>query len=59
MSIQLSKIINIMESFAPPYLAEKWDNPGLLIGSPREEIQSAVVTLDVTMDTVDYAIKIK
>lgn len=59
MSIQLSKIINIMESFAPPYLAEKWDNPGLLIGSPREEIQSAVVTLDVTMDTVDYAIKNK
>ena len=59
MSIQLSKIINIMESFAPPYLAEKWDNLGLLIGSPREEIQSAVVTLDVTMNTVDYAIKNK
>ena len=38
MSIQLSKIINIMESFAPPCLAEKWDNPGLLVGSPREEI---------------------
>ena len=37
MSIQLSKIINIMESFAPPYLAEKWDNLGLLIGSPRKK----------------------
>lgn len=33
------------------------DNPGLLVGSPREEIQSAVVTLDVTMDTVEYASK--
>ena len=40
-----------------------WQRNGIIrdcsSGSPREEIQSAVVTLDVTMDTVDYAIKNK
>ena len=59
MSVQLSKITTLMESFAPPYLAEKWDNPGLLIGSPQEEISRAVACLDVTMETVDFAIEKK
>ncbi|WP_289001778.1 Nif3-like dinuclear metal center hexameric protein [uncultured Megasphaera sp.] len=55
MSIQLSKIIKVMESFAPPYLAEKWDNPGLLVGSPKQEIRRALVTLDVTKETAAFA----
>jgi len=55
MAVQLRKIIRLMESFAPPELAESWDNSGLLLGNPDDEIQSAMVTLDVTMENVDYA----
>lgn len=56
MAVQLQKIINLMESFAPLKLAETWDNPGLLVGNPDDEIKKAFITLDVTMDTVDYAV---
>lgn len=56
MAVQLQKIIRVMESFAPPVLAEKWDNPGLLVGNPDDEIDSVLLTLDVTMESVDYAV---
>ena len=38
-------------------LKESWDNPGLLIGSPDEKVDKLMVTLDVMMGTVDYAIE--
>lgn len=45
-----------MDTFAPLTLAESWDNPGLLIGSPNQEVHRVLVTLDVTADCVDFAI---
>ena len=31
-------IMGIMEKLAPKKLAESWDNPGLQLGSPEQEI---------------------
>ena len=49
-------IIEIMEKIAPPYLAQSWDNVGLLVGDSYRDVQNIMVTLDVTMEVVDEAI---
>jgi dinuclear metal center YbgI/SA1388 family protein len=45
-----------MEQLAPLRLAEKWDNIGLQIGSPDQDINRVVVALDATEATVEYAV---
>ena len=56
MSVLLKEIISYMESYAPIALAEKWDNPGLLVGSPNQDIKSVMTVLDVTAENVAYAV---
>ena len=43
------------ESWAPLATAEDWDNPGLLIGSPDDEIRGIVVSLDATAQALEVA----
>lgn len=57
MAVQLKKIVREIEALAPLTLKEKWDNPGLLIGNPEQTVSKTVITLDVMMDTVDYAVE--
>lgn len=57
MSVKCQVVMDAMERLAPKYLAEKWDNVGLLIGSPAQKINKILVTLDVTQAVVDQAIK--
>ena len=52
-------LINILEKKAPIYLAESWDNPGLLVGRRDKEIKKILVALDVTEEAIDEAIKLK
>lgn len=49
-------IISVIESFAPPELQESYDNSGLLVGSPTQEVTGVLVTLDVTEEVVEEAI---
>ena len=48
-------IVHLMNSWAPPSLAESWDNVGLLTGDPDREIGTVIVTLDVTGEVLDMA----
>ena len=48
MSVKCQVIIDAMERLAPRYLAESWDNVGLLLGSPAQMITKLLITLDVT-----------
>ena len=57
MSTTVGEIVNVLKGWAPLSLKESWDNPGLLIGSPDEKVDKFMVTLDVMMGTVDYAIE--
>lgn len=41
--------------FAPPQLAEEWDNVGLLLGDPEAPARRAAVVLDVTAAVLDLA----
>lgn len=55
MAVECRTIINIMENFAPPHLAEEWDNIGLHIGDPAAGVDRVLVTLDVNMELVREA----
>jgi len=54
--MKLSVIIKLLESKFPLYLQESWDNSGLLLGNPENEINKVLVTLDVTEEVVKEAI---
>ena len=51
-------IMTILEQLAPKRLAEKWDNPGLQVGSPEQSVSKILVCLDVSQPVVDMAIEI-
>ena len=57
MATTVGEIVKVLKAWAPLSLKESWDNPGLLIGSPDEPVDKLMVTLDVMMGTVDYAIE--
>ena len=52
----LKEIIQKLEAFAPPSLAESWDNVGLMLGHPMWDIQKCYVALDITDAVIDFAI---
>ncbi len=41
-------VCGFLERFAPPSLAEDWDNVGLQLGRPSEKVRGILVSLDVT-----------
>lgn len=51
-----SAVINALEEFAPLSLQESWDNAGLIVGSPLNNVTKALLTLDVTEEVVEEAI---
>lgn len=54
--VNLSSIIEIIDTVAPFSLAEEWDNVGLLLGDPGQEISGVMVGLDPTISIIDEAI---
>ena len=50
------EIIAAIEAFAPLSLQEKWDNSGLCIGSPEDEIRGVMVGFDCTPSLIDKAL---
>ena len=55
-SMDLSKAVNVLESFAPLSLAEPWDNVGLLL-QPSEPhlVKKVFLTNDLTEPVLDEA----
>ena len=51
-------IVDIAEQLAPPYLAEHWDNVGLLVGDENRECKKILFALDAIDAVVDEAIDI-
>jgi dinuclear metal center YbgI/SA1388 family protein len=57
--MQLKEIASILENFAPLSLQESYDNSGLIVGSPDQEITGILLTIDVTEEVVEEALKKK
>lgn len=54
--LKVKDIIEELERFAPPALAEPWDNVGLMVGNLDQRVTTVFVCLDVTSDNVRRAI---
>lgn len=53
----LKQITQYIESVAPLAFQESYDNAGLIIGNPNDEISGALISLDITEDVLDEAIQ--
>lgn len=56
MPVKCRTIMAALERLAPRSLAAGWDNVGLLVGSPEQEVASLLVTLDVTPQVAGQAV---
>ena len=54
--MKVKDIINVIEEFAPLSIQEGWDNSGLCVGSPEDEVTSVLLALDCTPSLVDEAV---
>ncbi len=54
--MKLSQLTDYLESLAPLAYQEDYDNAGLIVGKPDQEIYQALVSLDCTEAVVDDAI---
>ena len=52
-------MIEVLEKVAPSYLAENWDNVGLLTGRMDKEIYKVLLALDPSAEVIEEAIKEK
>ncbi|MEN6413345.1 MAG: Nif3-like dinuclear metal center hexameric protein [Veillonellales bacterium] len=57
MSVKCQVVMDALEKLAPRHLAESWDNVGLLLGSPSQDVHKIMTALDVTEAVVDRAIE--
>lgn len=54
--VKCQVVMDIMEKLAPRRLAEDWDNVGLLLGSPAQEVRRILVCLEVREAIAERAI---
>ena len=54
--MKVKDIVAVIEEFAPLSIQESWDNSGLCVGSPDDEVTSAIFALDCTEALVDEAV---
>lgn len=54
--MKLFEIVNFLEDLAPLSYQEDYDNAGLIVGHPADEVHAALVALDCTEEIVDEAI---
>ena len=54
--MRVSDVISAIEAFAPLAIQESWDNSGLLIGSPSDEVRGVMVGFDCTPGLVERAL---
>lgn len=57
--MKIKEFNRFLSSIMPPEIAFEWDNVGLLIGDGEAELTKVLLTLDVTPNAVDKAIKEK
>ena len=55
--MRVRDVIKVIEDFAPLSIQEGWDNSGLCVGSPDDEVTSVLMGLDCTEKLVDEAVE--
>lgn len=57
MTVRVKEILQSLNAAAPFSLAEAWDNVGLLVGNPEQEVTAVLAGLDPTNRLVDEALE--
>ena len=57
--MKIKEITNYLESIAPLYFQEDYDNSGLLVGNENTIVYEALITLDCTEEVVEEAIALE
>jgi dinuclear metal center YbgI/SA1388 family protein len=57
--MKIKDIAAAVGKIAPLELAQDWDNVGLLIGNPQQDIKNILLTIDITKDVVAEARRLK
>jgi len=57
--MKIAEIIAHLESIAPPYLQEPYDNAGLITGDPQMSCSGIICSLDATEEVIEEAIQKK
>lgn len=58
MLVTVKDIVAFMEGVAPHDLAESWDNTGLAVGDPDQEVKKVLIALDAIDSVIEEAIEI-
>ncbi len=53
--MKISEITNYLESLAPKSMQESYDNAGLIVGNPNQEVKNVLVCLDCTEEIIAEA----
>lgn len=53
--MKIREITDVLEQFAPLALQESYDNSGLIVGRPDDEVHKALLAVDVTDEVMDEA----
>ena len=53
--MKISQITEVIERFAPLGWQESYDNAGLIVGTPDDEVHKALLAVDVTEEVLDEA----
>ena len=53
--MKISEITSVIEAFAPLAWQEDYDNAGLIVGRPDDEVHAALLAVDVTEEVLDEA----
>ena len=57
--MKVRDISSYLDKAVPVSFQESYDNCGLQVGDPENDINAAIISLDVTEDVMDEAIAIK
>ena len=55
--MKVKDITGVLEEFAPLNIQESWDNSGLLIGSPEDDVTGVLLGFDCTAELIEEAIQ--
>jgi len=50
--LKISEILNLLDKIAPFEYQEKWDNSGLQIGNPADEVSNIILSLDLDTSVI-------
>ena len=54
--LTVADVVQFLSDFAPPALAESWDNVGLLVGDMGQKVERVMTCLTITPDSAREAI---